>query len=76
MLNILRSVCPDYTRLTIIVVEAMATMRPYGASLGLHEALQTITTKAGIYFDRHVCGSSWKNIICFLKKILSHLTIQ
>ncbi len=36
------------------VVEAMATMRPYRASLGLHEALQTITAGAGIYFDRQV----------------------
>jgi len=36
------------------VVEAMATMRPYRASLGLHEALQTITAGSGIYFDRQV----------------------
>jgi putative nucleotidyltransferase with HDIG domain/PAS domain S-box-containing protein len=34
------------------VVEAMATMRPYRASLGLHEALQTITAGSGIHFDR------------------------
>ncbi len=36
------------------VVEAMATMRPYRASLGLHEALQTITAGSGVYFDRQV----------------------
>lgn len=36
------------------VVEAMATMRPYRASLGLHEALQTITAGSGICFDRQV----------------------
>ena len=36
------------------VVEAMATMRPYRASLGLHEALQNITAGSGIYFDRQV----------------------
>ena len=36
------------------VVEAMATMRPYRASLGLHEALQTITAGSGVFFDRQV----------------------
>ncbi len=36
------------------VVEAMATMRPYRGSKGLHEALQTITAGAGILFDRQV----------------------
>ncbi len=34
------------------VVEAMATMRPYRGSKGLHEALQTITAGSGIHFDR------------------------
>jgi len=34
------------------VVEAMATMRPYRGSKGLHEALQTITAGSGILFDR------------------------
>ncbi|MCK5787015.1 MAG: PAS domain S-box protein [Candidatus Sabulitectum sp.] len=36
------------------VVEAMATMRPYRASLGLHEALQNITAGSGVIFDRQV----------------------
>lgn len=36
------------------VVEAMATMRPYRGSKGLHEALQTITAGSGILFDRQV----------------------
>lgn len=36
------------------VVEAMATMRPYRGSKGLHEALQTITAGSGIHFDRQV----------------------
>jgi HD-GYP domain-containing protein (c-di-GMP phosphodiesterase class II) len=35
-------------------VEAMATMRPYRGSKGLHEALQTITAGSGIHFDRQV----------------------
>ncbi len=42
------------------VVEAMATMRPYRASLGLHEALQTITAGAGLYFDRQVVDACMK----------------
>ncbi len=36
------------------VVEAMATMRPYRASLGLHEALQTIAAGSGVFYDRQV----------------------
>ena len=36
------------------VVEAMATMRPYRGSKGLHEALQTITAGSGILYDRQV----------------------
>jgi PAS domain S-box-containing protein/putative nucleotidyltransferase with HDIG domain len=36
------------------VVEAMATMRPYRGSKGLHEALQTITAGSGIHFDRQI----------------------